>query len=267
MVRMIAEPTPTFDGLRLHHDGRIARLTLDVPQRLNALSPALMAALIDACTWLATRTELRVLVLDARGRAFCAGYDLHAMRAAAGASTREGADLGRQLLEAVGAVPAITLAAVRGHCVGGGLLLAAACDLRLAADDARFSIPEMNLGIPLGWGGVPRLLRLLPAGVAMQLVLDGEPFDAAQALAWGFVNRVVDAGALDAAAQDWALRLADKPLGSLRTTKRRFNQALQLLCALDGSQADADDLVAAYRDEQTLAAMHRYMAQRTRSPE
>jgi enoyl-CoA hydratase/carnithine racemase len=267
MARMIAEPMPRFEGLRLQHDGAIARLTLDAPQRLNALSPASMQALIDACTWLAAQAELRVLVLDASGRAFCAGYDLTAMRESHGGSTREATDLGRRLLDALSAVPAVTLAAVRGHCVGGGLLLAAACDLRLAADDARFSVPEMNLGIPLGWGGVPRLLRLLPAGEAMQLVLDGEPFDAAQALAWGFVNRIVPGDQPDAAAQGWAQRLADTPLGALRTTKRRFNQALQLLCALDGSEADADDLAAAYRDEQTLATMRRYMATKARSPE
>lgn len=262
MARMIAEPAPAFDGLQLQHDGRIARLTLDVPRRLNALSPALMGALIDACTWLASLPQLRVLVLDASGRAFCAGYDLQAMRAAPGEATRDSTDLGRRVLEAIDAVPAVTLAAVRGHCIGGGLLLAAACDLRLAADDARFSVPEMNLGIPLGWGGVPRLLRLLPAGVAMQLVLDGEAFDAQQALAWGFVNRVVPGAGLDGAAQAWAGRLADKPLHGLRTTKRRFRQALQSLCTLDGSEADADDLAHAYHDEQTLAALQRYLAER-----
>lgn len=266
---MIAEPgnphapaPPHFEGLRLQVQGGIGRLTLNRPQRLNALSPALMRELIAASRWLAGLDALRVLVLGGAGRAFCAGFDLDAMRAAGAGLDRDSADLGRQMVEAFEAIPAITLAAVHGHCVGGGLLLAGICDLRLAADDAQFSIPEMQIGIPLAWGGVPRLIRLVGPAVAMELVLDCNRFDAAQALGWRFVNRVVPAGELDAQATAWAQRLAQRPLQALRSSKRRFAAAAQSLCSGEGSEVDADALLAAFADPETQAMQQRYIAAR-----
>ena len=262
---MIADDTqPRFELLRLDIDGGIGRLMLNRPARLNALSPALMHEIIAASRWLATLSDLRIVVLGGEGRAFCAGFDLDAMRGAQRPIDREATDLGRQLVEAVEAIPAITLAAVQGHCIGGGVLLAAACDLRIAADDARFSIPEMEIGIPLGWGGVPRLIRLLGPAVAMELVLDCNAFDAAQALAWRFVNRVVPCAELDAQASAWAQRLAQRPLNALRTTKQRFARAVDDLCSTAGSEADADALLGAYRDPETQAMQQRYIAARRR---
>ena len=129
---------PRFELLRLDVDGGVGRLVLNRPLQLNALSPALMRELIDASRWLAAHSGLRVLVLGGEGRAFCAGFDLDAMRAAGGELDRDSADLGRRMVEAFEAIPAITLAAVNGHCVGGGLLLAGICDLRIAADLAPF---------------------------------------------------------------------------------------------------------------------------------
>ncbi len=260
---MMAEPAPPrFQNLRLQLQGGIGRLTLNRPARLNALSPQAMHEIIAASRWLATLPELRVLLLAGEGRAFCAGFDLDAMRDDSAPKTRADTDLGREMMVAFEAIPAITLALVQGHCIGGGLLLAAACDLRLAAADARFAIPEMELGIPLGWGGVPRLVRLLGPTVAMELVLDCQPFDAAQALAWRLVNRVVPADALAASGDAWAVRLATRPLAALRTTKRRFAQVNEALCPAADSHVDADDLLAAYGDAETLQLQQRYIAAR-----
>lgn len=261
---MPADPPPTFETLTLQTDGATARLALNRPQRLNALSPLSMHELIAAAQWLAAQPELRVVLLSGQGRAFCAGVDLQAMSSSPGTLERADTDLGRQTIDAWLAIPAITLAAVHSHCVGGGLLLAAACDLRMAADDARFSLPEMALGIPLTWGGVPLLVRLLGPAVAMELVLDAEVFDAATALRWRFVNRCVPPQQLDQASREWAARLAQRPLQALRTTKRRFQAAADALCTSRGSQADADDLLAAYRDPETQAARLRYLAARQR---
>ncbi len=265
MLDMIAEPVPPrFESLQLHVQGGIGQLRLNCPAKLNALSPELMREIIDASHWLATLPELRVLVLGGAGRAFCAGFDLQAMRDARRPVNREATDLGRQMIEAFEAIPAITLALVQGHCIGGGVLLAAACDLRIAASDARFSIPEMEIGIPLGWGGVPRLIRLVGPTLAMELVLDCSPFDAAQALAWHFVNRVVGLDELDARGLEWAQRLAQRPLSALRATKQRFAAAAETLCPAAGSQADADALLAAYRDPEAQQMQQRYIAARQR---
>ncbi len=260
---MMAEAVPPrFESLTLQVEGGIGRLTLNRPHKLNALSPDSMREIIAASRWLAELPDLRVLLLGGAGRAFCAGFDLDAMHRDATTMTRDDTDLGRQMLEAIEAIPAITLAGVQGHCIGGGLLLAAACDLRLAADDASFSIPEMDIGIPLGWGGVPRLVRLLGPGLALELVLDCRPFDAAQALAWRFVNRVVPAAALARGGSDWAARLAARPLAALRTTKRRCVEAAEALCPTGGSERDADDLLAAYGDAETRQLQQRYIAAR-----
>jgi enoyl-CoA hydratase/carnithine racemase len=262
---MIAEPVPPrFESLQLQIQGGIGQLRLNRPAKLNALSPELMREIIEASRWLAKQQDLRVLVFGGNGRAFCAGFDLQAMRDARRPIDREATDLGRQMIEAFEAIPAITLATVRGHCIGGGVLLAAACDLRIAAEDARFSIPEMEIGIPLGWGGVPRLIRLVGPTVAMELVLDCTPFDAAQALAWRFVNRVVPADELDASGMAWAQRLAQRPLNALRTTKQRFAAAAETLCPAADSQADADALLAAYRDPETQQMQQRYIGARQR---
>jgi enoyl-CoA hydratase/carnithine racemase len=260
---MIAEPEPPrFESLLLQVRGGIGRLSLNRPRKLNALSPQSMQEIIAASRWLAALPDLRVLLLDGEGRAFCAGFDLDAMRGSAAPKTRADTDLGRRMIEAFEAIPAITLATVQGHCIGGGLLLAAACDLRIAADDASFSIPEMEIGIPLGWGGVPRLVRLLGPTVAMELVLDCRPFDAAQALAWRLVNRVVPTQALASSGRDWAERLASRPLAALRATKRRFAQVSEALCPALDSQCDAEDMLAAYGDAETLQVQQRYIAAR-----
>lgn len=260
---MIADTVaPRFESLQLDIDGGIGHLRLNRPAKLNALSPELMREIIEASRWVATLSELRVLVFGGVGRAFCAGFDLQAMRDSRRPIDREATDLGRQMIEAFEAIPAITLATVRGHCIGGGVLLAAACDLRMAAEDARFSIPEMEIGIPLGWGGVPRLIRLVGPTVAMELVLDCTPFDAAQALAWRFVNRVVPVDELEARGLAWAQRLAQRPVQALRTTKQRFAAAAETLCPAAGSQADADALLAAYRDPETQQMQQRYISAR-----
>src|SRR4029453_6865374 len=104
--------------------------------------------------------ELRVVVVRGEGRSFSAGFDLDDFAGQAmEMSPRQTAALGRIAAEALTDVRPLTIGAIHGHCVGGGVVLAAACDLRLAADDARFSIPEVDLGIPLAWGGIPRLVR------------------------------------------------------------------------------------------------------------
>ena len=266
MIADLDNPTdpgaPRFELLRLDIRAGIGRLVLNRPRQLNALSPALLRELIAASRWLAALPELRVLVLGGEGRAFCAGFDLDAMRAAKAELDHDSADLGRQMVEAFETIPAITLAAVNGHCVGCGLLLAGICDLRIAADDACFSIPEMEIGIPLAWGGVPRLIRLVGPAVALELVLDCNRFDAAQALAWRFVNRVVPAAELDAQAAAWAERLAQRPLQALRSTKRRFAAAADSLCSGAGSEVDAEALRAAFSDPETQAMQQRYIAAR-----
>lgn len=260
---------PSFDTLRIDHEGddAFATLVFNRPERLNALSRVLLTELVAACRWLDTRTDLKVVVVRGEGRAFSAGFDLGDFgQPAEDMSVRDGADLGRIAADALTDVRQLTIAALQGHCVGGGVVLAAACDLRIAADDVRFSIPEVDLGIPLAWGGIPRLARELGPAITKELVLTCRPFDAEEARALRFVNAVVPLAELDATTHALAERLARQPTFALRATKQQVNAVMEEIAGTGRSASDADMLAAALNDAESVEASRRYLRAR-RSPE
>jgi enoyl-CoA hydratase/carnithine racemase len=210
--------------VRREVDGRVGRITIDRPGKLNALSRAVLEQLAAAARWFDERPEVSVVVVAGEGRAFSAGFDL-ADRTWGELGPTGSAEVGRAMADAIGGMTALTIAAVQGHCVGGGVVLAAACDLRLAADDARFRIPEVDLGIPLFWSGGPRLVRELGPADTKELVLTGRAFDATEAHALRFVNRVVPVAELAAAVDALAGALAAKAAFVLRTTKAQVDEA------------------------------------------
>lgn len=252
--------------LSIHATGPVARLTLGRPDKLNALSPALLGELIDAARDLDDRPEVKVVIVAGAGRAFCSGFDLGAFAAQEGEGrTRETADLGRRMAEAVTGMRALTIAQVHGHCVGGGLVLAAACDLRLAAADTVFSIPEVELGIPLAWGGIPRLVREIGPAMTKELVLTCRPFGAEEGRALGFLNRVVPAPELAEAADALAAQLAQRSALTLTATKAHVNAAAEDLASTADAVRDADVLLAAVADPESRAAAARYLQERGRA--
>ncbi len=258
---------PSFTGLRIEstqHDP-VAALVLDRPDRLNALSRVLLSELVIACRWLDDQPHIKVVVVRGEGRSFSAGFDLDDfVKPSADMSVRDTADLGRLASEALTDVRPLTVASIHGHCVGGGLVLAASCDLRVAAADAQFSIPEVDLGIPLAWGGIPRLVRELGPAVTKELVLTCRPFDAAEAHALHFVNTVVAANDLERTVTELATRLATKPGFALRTTKQQVNAVTEEMVGTGRSAGDADTLAAAAADPESIEASRRYLATRSR---
>lgn len=211
------------------------------------------------------QTDIAVVVVRGSGRAFSAGFDLTDF--AGGESTdispRDSADLGRVAAEALTDVRQLTIAALHGHCVGGGLVLAASCDIRVAADDTRFSIPEVDLGIPLAWGGIPRLVREIGPAFTKELVLTCRPFDADEARALRFVNRVVPAAELNDTVEALAAELASKPGFALRTTKQQVNAVMEELVGTRRNANDADTLAVALGDPESREATRRYLEQRS----
>jgi enoyl-CoA hydratase/carnithine racemase len=254
-----------METLQIDDQGPVGRITLNRPEKLNALSPKVLDELIGAARHLDTIPEVKVVLVTGEGRAFCAGFDLDAFAAPESPSVRETADLGRRMAEAVAGMRALTIAAIHGRCVGGGLVLAAACDLRLAAADAIFSIPEVDLGIPLAWGGIPRLVRELGPAVTKELVLTCRPFGAEEAHALRFLNRVEPPDRLEAAAETLAVELAGKPGFALRTTKQQVNAVLDEIAGTARNAADADILQSAIADPESQEAARRYLAERGRS--
>lgn len=254
---------PNFEALLVEVDGRIGRATLNRPDKLNALSRQLMSEIVELGAWLKLREDIRVVILSGAGRSFSAGFDLNDFSSAsAGESPRIAADLGRLATNALTDVPQLTIAAVHGHCVGGGVVFVAACDLRVATTETTFIIPEVDLGIPLAWGGIPRLVREIGPALTKELVLTCRPFEAAEAKAIGFINRVVAPEDLDTTVNELAENLASKTLYSLHSTKQQVNAVMEEIAGTGRSAGDADMLVYAMRDPESREATARYLAQR-----
>lgn len=249
----------------LHEPGEpVATVRLNRPDKLNALTPLLLNEVVAACEWLNGADEIRVVVVRGAGRAFCAGFDLDAFGEPLDpAARRDQADLGRRATNALTDVRPLTIAAVHGHCVGGGVVLTAACDLRLAADDARFLIPEVDLGIPLAWGGIPRLVREIGPALTKELVLTCRPFGATEAREIRFVNRVVEADDLIGAADALAAELAAKPWFSIRQTKQHVNAVMDEIAGVGRSTAEADTLIAAMADPESVQFSRSYLRRRS----
>ncbi len=260
--------TKRFETLKLVEDeGGVGQLVLSRPQQLNALSPQALCELIEAAQWFDTRPEVRVVIVRGEGRAFCAGADLETMRDRPDAESGpplEALDLGRRMADAITTMAALTVAAIHGHCVGGGVVLAAACDLRLVADSASFSIPEVELGLPLGWGGIPRLVRELGPAITKELVLTCRPFSAAEARELRFVNAVVSDDELQDAVAALATSLAARPPYVLAQTKQHVNAAAEELASTAQSFRDAQTLSVALHDVESQSAMRRYLNRRSR---
>ena len=190
-------------------DAGIRRLTVNRPDKLNALNAATLDALQAAFDDAAADATVRVVVLTGAGpKAFVAGADIAEM---AGLRATEGRDFslrGQKLMRTIETLPKPVIAMVNGFALGGGLELAMGCHLRIAADSAKVGQPEINLGLIPGFGGSQRLLRLCGRAATLELCLLGAPINAARALELGIVNEVVPADALDNRVQDVARQLA-----------------------------------------------------------
>ncbi len=252
-------PTPTT--LRVRVDGPIARISLARPEKLNALNRAMLEELSDVAAWIDRRPDVKVVVIDGEGSSFSAGFDLTDPTWSELGGLERSAGVGRAMAEAVGNMSAVTVASIRGHCIGGGVVLASACDLRVAAAGTTFRIPEIDLGIPLFWTGVSRLARELGPALTKELILTGRPFDAAEAHAVRFVNRVVPDDNLDASTEELVALLASKPSAVLRTTIRQVDEAVPAVPSTDpGAAADVGAFAAALSDDESRRSAAAYLS-------
>lgn len=251
-----------YQHLEIEREGAIARLWLNRPERLNALGTTTLRELRNAAHAFNDAPEVRAVIVGGRGRAFCAGADLEGFPQAGEAGVRDAADAGRLMAEALESMTAVTVARVNGWCVGGGLVLAAACDLRVAEHGARFSIPEIDLGIPLAWGGIPRLVREIGPALTRELVITCREFGAEEAHRAGFLNRIVAPEQLDDEVETLARTIAAKPALPVTATKRHVDAVTAQMLGTGRSWADADGLVTGLQDPECIAARNAYIAAR-----
>src|SRR4051794_5168455 len=195
-------------SLLVERRGDVVWWRLARPDAANALSGALVDELREAVAAVAADGSVRTVVLTGTGKAFCAGADLKERRGFTLDQTRAFLDRLGGVLDGVAALRCPVVAAINGAAFGGGLELALACDLRIAADGPSMGLVETRLGIIPGAGGTQRLTRLVGAARAKEVIFTGRRFDAATARAWGLVSEVVAATELDAAADRLALEIA-----------------------------------------------------------
>jgi enoyl-CoA hydratase/carnithine racemase len=218
-----------FANLILDTEQSVATLTLNRPERLSALSADLLGELIDAAEEIGN-SDVRAVVIGGAGRAFCAGVDIETFVALIEnpdlKARHKAFRLGGAMADAIEAIPQVTVAALHGFVVGGGLVLASACDLRVASADTTFSIPEIDLGIPLGWGGIERLIREIGPARTKEYVMTGRRFTAEEAMSAGFLNEIVDLNDVQAAAHTLARLIASKPRVPIEITKEHIAEVL-----------------------------------------
>lgn len=236
----------------------VATLTLNRPERLNALSAPIMEGLLEALPRLAHDTAVGAIVLTGAGRAFCAGGDVKRMAAEevarsgaeAVALLRSRMEISRLLHE----IPKPTIAMVNGPAAGAGMAMALACDLRIAGQSARFVTAFANVGFSGDFGGSYFLSKLVGTGKARELYFTAEPLDAAQALALGVVNRLVPDAELAETTTAFARKLARGPRVALALMKQNFN------AAENGTLATLLDLEAEHQIRTGQTADHKEAA-------
>ena len=235
----------------------IGRLTLDQPDKLNPLGTNTLQDIIDATTWF-NKENVSVVIVSGNGRAFTAGFDLREFTNT-DSTGKDGAVLGREMAEAVDRMKPVTIASLHGYCIGGGVVLASACDLRIASENTTFSIPEVDLGIPLAWGGIPRLVREIGPAMTKELVMTCRPFDAEEAKSLGFINRVVKDADLESQTMNMAEAIRKRPQLVIETTKNQVRAATDDLASTKNEWVGEMLIGAANNDSVARSAAQNYL--------
>ena len=202
----------------------VATITFNRPKVLNAMNSEVMAELAHALKACDQDDAVKALILTGSGeKAFVAGADISQMQNNTPAEATKFMELGQETLRFLETMGKPSIAAVNGFALGGGTEIALACDMRIAAESARFGQPEILIGILPGWGGTQRLPRLVGTGIAKELILGGGQIDATRAYEIGLVNRVVPLASLMDEAQKMAAKFAALPGFALKMAKNSIN--------------------------------------------
>ncbi len=231
-------------------EGMVGRIVLNRPDKLNAFTAEMLGLLEAACDELEANPEVRVVIVSsATERAFSAGADI-SVGGSLGPLGKwaHWARKGHRALDRLAQMRVPTIAAIGGVAYGGGLELALACDMRIAAESARLALPEVTIGTTPAWGGTARLPALIGAARAKQMILSGQPVDAQKALAWGLVNEVVPAAQLQSRALELATHIAGNAPIAVQAAKQLIDaglgnaQAVAIESLASGFAAGTDDM-------------------------
>jgi enoyl-CoA hydratase len=218
-----------FENLLIEVNDATAIITINRARALNALNEATLRELLKAVTGLADNDQVSVIIITGCGeKAFVAGADIAAMQPLSALEACQFGKLGHAVMRSIETCLKPVIAAVNGFALGGGCELALSCDIRIAAETARFGQPEVSLGVIPGFGGTQRLARLIGKGRALELILTGDMIDAGEAYRMGLVNKVVPQAELLETAKKLAAKISSKGPYAVRLAKEVVRNGLEM---------------------------------------
>lgn len=252
-----------YEDIRVTKKGPLAVITIDRPEVLNAIRYQTMVEIDDVLSDIEADSAVRAVVLTGAGeKAFVSGGDISIMASGAGyIETLTEVPRGQEICSRIENFPKPVVARINGAALGGGTELALCCDLRIAVDTAMMGLPEIKLGIIPGYGGTQRLPRLVPVGIAKELILLGDYISASEALRIGLVNRVVRRDELDATVEKIGAKLAAKSPVALHMAKSAINNGIQADLRT-GLQIEARCFSLCFGTEDRVEGMRAFLAKR-----
>lgn len=217
-----------YRNIKLDITDKVAILTFNRPDALNALNTPTATEALDAVQKVEQNPSVRVLVITGAGKAFIAGADIKEMYEKTPEGARIYSELGHRLMRTVQEMDMPVIAAINGYCLGGGLEVALSCDIRIAAEQATFGLPETILGIIPGWGATQRAARLIGTSLAKELIFTGRHITAQRAFEIGLVNRVVPPEALMPVVMEMARVICRQSARAVAAAKRVINRGIEM---------------------------------------
>jgi len=247
-----------LETVRVVGEGPIRHLVLNRPERHNAVNAQLIEDVTAACIRLDRLREVRVVILRGEGKSFCSGADLKAPRTNTTGSIDQ-SKAGARMADILTNLSPITIACLHGYCIGGGAVLPATCDFRLAAPSTSLTINEVSIGFNLTWHTIPAVVQLVGAARAKEMIILGRTYNADQLLACGYVNEVVAEDQLLERAQTLAAEICNQPPWPAFSTKASINAYAK---ALDRSVHHLDHISTALmsRSENSRIARETYFS-------
>lgn len=250
-----------FKNLILEKDGKVAILTINRPNALNALNSELLKELDLAIDNIAEDDEVLALVLTGAGKSFVAGADIGEMKDLTVSEGRKFGTLGNRVFRKLETLEKPVIAAVNGFALGGGCEISMACDIRVASEKAKFGQPEVGLGITPGFGGTQRLARLVGPAVAKELIYTADVIGADEALRIGLVNKVVGKDELLDTVKEMANKIANNAPIAVKLCKSAINRGLQ--CDIDtGISFEAEVFGECFATEDQKEGMTAFLEKR-----
>ncbi len=246
----------------LPEEENIAIVTLNRPDALNALSSGLLKDLNDVLEEIRKDDKIRCVVLTGAGRAFSAGADLSEASSGDDDARRGRMELGQKVFDKIETFDKPVVAAINGYALGGGLELAAACDMRIASEKASFGNPEVNIGLIPAWGGCVRIPKLIGRAKAAQIVLTGERIDAKEAERIGLVNKIVAPEELNSTATYLAGQLATKAPIAIRLAKEILAKSMEISIQ-EGNKMMVDGGLTCAKSEDIIEGVSAFFEKRT----